>query len=236
MVNDKNLNFDEDELESKDSEFSGDKASRARNRTVMLSPEMTGEVRARFAKESEGDTKPQFAPPGSGLFQSSPNPDQPSKQLPPAAPEQAPTVGSKSLARGNEGAVWVKESPVVGFLVSFNPNPNGQIVELRSGRIIVTSEPASSGNFILLNDETVSPMHAILRITDEGEVQVLDQLSEYGTKIRRFGADEEEELSGEKSSIEHGDVISFGSRAFHVCTIARDEVLEADLDDEDEEL
>jgi len=235
MGNDKNLNFDEDELESKD-EYSGDKASRARNRTVMLSPEMTGEVRARFAKESEGEPKP-FSQPGSGLFQPAARPDETaSKQISAPAPEQNPVASSsKNLASGVDGAVWVKESPVIGFLVSYDANPNGQIVELRSGRIIVTSEPASTGNFIILHDESVSPMHAILRITEAGEVQVLDQLSEFGTKIKRFGESEEEELSGEKSTIEHGDVISFGNRAFHVCIIARDDNLEADLDEEDEE-
>ena len=63
-------------------------------------------------------------------------------------------------------------------------------------------------------------MHAILRIDASGVVQVLDQLSEYGTKIKRFGSQEEEQISGEKSTIEHGDIIKFGDRTFHVCILA----------------
>ena len=108
----------------------------------------------------------------------------------------------------------------MGFLVSFDSNPNGDIYELRSGRLIVTSEPAAGGSYIVVADESVSPMHAILRISASGEVQVLDQLSEFGTHIKRFGAEEEEHISGEKSTIEHGDVIKFGNCTFHVCILA----------------
>jgi hypothetical protein len=65
-------------------------------------------------------------------------------------------------------------------------------------------------------------MHAILRITAAGEIQILDQLSEFGTRIRRFGSNEEEQLSGDKSSLEHGDVVKFGDRSFHLCVVAVD--------------
>ena len=120
-----------------------------------------------------------------------------------------------------ENAVWVKITPVVGFLVSFDNNSNGDIYELRSGRLVVTSDDNIHGqNYILINDETVSPCHAFLRITQDGEIQLLDQLSEYGTKIKRFGSDEEIELSGEKSTVEHGDLIMFGNRKFHVTLLA----------------
>jgi hypothetical protein len=73
----------------------------------------------------------------------------------------------------------------------------------------------------MLKDESVSMNHAILRISAHGEVQVLDQLSEFGTKIKRYGTDEEIELSGDKGNVEHGDVLSFGNRKFHVCIIAQ---------------
>ena len=46
MDNDKNVDFD-DNQESNETEHSGNSATRARNRTVMLTPEVTGEVRAR---------------------------------------------------------------------------------------------------------------------------------------------------------------------------------------------
>jgi len=64
-------------------------------------------------------------------------------------------------------------------------------------------------------------MHAIVRICEGGEIQVLDQLSEYGTKIMKADSGEEEELSGDKGSIGHGDMILFGKRKFHVCLVSR---------------
>ena len=49
MDNEKNAksNFEKEE------NFGGESATRARNRTVMLTPEITGQVRARLAKELE---------------------------------------------------------------------------------------------------------------------------------------------------------------------------------------
>ncbi len=116
--------------------------------------------------------------------------------------------------------VWNKVTPLIGFLVSFDKNENGDIFELRSGRLIITSESAAGWSYILIEDASVSPMHAILRIDESGAVQVLDQLSEFGTRIKRFGSQEEEQISGEKSTIEHGDIIKFGDRTFHVCILA----------------
>ena len=119
------------------------------------------------------------------------------------APARAPVAahGARPLA------VWSKLSPIVGFLVSYDKNTTGDVYELRGGRLIVTSEAAAAGNYMLVEDATVSPMHAIMRISANGEIQVLDQLSEHGTTFRRFGAKEEQELSGDKSSLELGDLI-----------------------------
>ena len=113
---------------------------------------------------------------------------------------------------------WVKESPVCGFLVSFDKNPNGDVFNLHSGRLVVTSEAPSSGNVFYLDDESVSPMHAVLRISPKGEIQVLDQLSEAGTRIERLDG-EVLELSGDKANLQHGDLLSFGQRTFKVCLI-----------------
>lgn len=113
---------------------------------------------------------------------------------------------------------WVKESPLCGFLVSFDNNPNGDVYQLHTGRLIVTSEVAGTGSLLFLDDESVSSMHAIVRISNKGEIQVLDQLSEAGTKIERKDG-EVLELSGDKSDLHHGDLLSFGDRSFKVCLI-----------------
>ena len=210
----------------KDEEFALESGARARNRTVMLTPEITSQVRSRLAKEMDPPAPPAHgfrgAPEGAGGSTYSPAGGHAHHEAPPpaaytpAAPRAAvPQQGARPLA------VWSKLSPIVGFLVSYDKNTNGDVYELRSGRLIVTSEAAAAGNYMLVDDATVSPMHAIMRISASGEIQVLDQLSEHGTKIRRFGSKDEQELSGDKSSLEHGDVIKFGARAFHVCLVTR---------------
>ena len=123
-----------------------------------------------------------------------------------------------------EEIYWKNNTQLVGFLVSFDYEPNGSYLELRVGRLIVSSKFEGSGNCLVLQDESVSPMHAIMRITLGNSVQVLDQLSESGTRIQRAGGGEEQFLSGEKSTLSHGDVIVFGDRSFYVCLIRVDAV------------
>lgn len=183
-------------------------ASRARNRTVMLTPDITGQVRARLQQElggNEGDfvtpTTSQVRPP------QRPVPEAPQAQAPATTPV----------------AKQIPKTPLVGFLVSFDSGPTGEYYELRTGRMIITSEQGATGNTLVINHDTVSPMHAILRVSQSGEIQVLDQLSEHGTAIRRFGTNEDESLSGDKSALEHGDIVRFGQRSFVVCVIHKGE-------------
>lgn len=216
-------------------------ATRARNRTVMLTPEITGQVRARLAQETDpkdehdplegtrgatggfkvgADTQPpaQYSSSYAPAVSQTPNGQPGAKAQGFAAPAAAQAPVQVNSGTGN--VVWNKVTPLIGFLVSFDKNENGDIYELRSGRLIISSEPAAGWSYIVVEDTSVSPMHAILRIDSSGVVQVLDQLSEYGTRIKRFGSQDEEVISGEKSTIEHGDVIKFGERTFHVCILA----------------
>ena len=202
----------------------------------MLTPEITGEVRARLAKDMAAGTP--AAVPGLGKTESAPArgaaPNtsfrtvesvgsgasegfaRPSGGVPPVAEPPAPAP-----YRVRQGVIWTKLTPVAGFLVSYDEEENGEVFELRMGRLIVTSEPPGGGNYLVLDHESVSSMHAIVRMADYGEVQVLDQLSEYGTRIIRAGG-KEEDLSGDKSTLHHGDVIIFGERKFIVCLIPRE--------------
>ncbi len=238
-----------------------DQSTRARNRTVMLTPEITGQVRAKLGQNvaqtitpyTQSDVaatiSPHAAAPSQGFYSQvvqpaaaeaektppprptvveTPRRETPTEtpravQPPPAAPVAAPAARSTAAGNVSDLAVWVNEGPLTGFLVSFDKNPLGEVCTLRNGRMIVTSAPQSSGNYLLLDDATVSPLHAIMRVTPSGEIQILDQLSETGTFIRRFGAETEIELSGEKSFLEHGDIVRFGERTFHVTVIVRSE-------------
>jgi hypothetical protein len=242
MDNDKNAGFEKTpaaEGEKQGERPAQSSAPRARNRTVMLTPEITGQVRARLAQDigESGIAAPSgggndrasasdagFVPVSSrsraGFEGDSRKSSSSGFTAPPAPSRQGPAAPAGHVQH-NPGVVWQKKTPVIGFLVSFDADTNGDVYELRTGRVIVTSEPSGTGNFFIVNDDTVSPMHAILRIAASGEVQVLDQLSEFGTKIKRFGSDEEIELSGEKGTLEHGDIVRFGKRNFNVCIIQK---------------
>jgi FHA domain len=275
-----------------------DNTIRARNRTIMLTPEMTGHVRARLVTPSSSVTTPllaggeemedsdtpqpsfrsggwQPAPPPewngsqsggssgeddndwtrpigvgeaeveSGGFEASSDApeDQWTKSSPPpaAAPpyreepvqearpaqttalptsrSSAPIRSAPSVDKDGDFVIWRSSTALCGFLVTFDHNDMGDYIELRSGRLIVTSEEEGNGNLLCIRDQSVSPMHAIMRVTAGSELQVLDQLSESGTKVFRLGSDEEEFLSGEKAALKHGDVVVFGDRKYHVCLL-----------------
>lgn len=237
MANEKGFEVGAEKTE----DFQSDTANRARNRTVMLTPDITGQVRAMLAQEMGGQPSPAAAPQGgAGFFGMQANPastyapageasgrsaavDAP-KRLPASSGPVAVTAAPPPPVAAHSGriATSAANSPVVGFMVCFDENPNGEVVELRQGRWIVSCEqPPSSTNFILIQDVTVSPLHAIVRVSASGEIQVLDQLSEHGTGVKKFGQSDEEVLTGAMSSLEHGDVVRFGKRSFHVCIIQR---------------
>lgn len=144
---------------------------------------------------------------------------------------QAPSVVTKvetkppggiAVSDKHEEIFWRVEGPLVGFLVSFDHDPRGTYVELRTGRLIVSSQQEESGNCLVIRDVSVSPMHAIMRVAPGGIVQVLDQLSESGTRVKHIGQQEEVFLSGEKATVAHGDVVFFGDRKFHVLLVLGD--------------
>ena len=249
-------NFDVDEKELAKPE----PATRARNRTVMLTPDITGQVRAKLSQggtqvatpysNRDGDVAATISPhqvaPGRGFYSQmvqQPVEEERKVIIPPAAPQlmqtspvvteeqrpgiiKAPAIHPRTTTQRDESdlrdlGIWVNRGPLIGFLVSYSRIKEGEVCSLRSGRMIVTSTPQTSGNYLLIDDESVSSLHAIIRITPSGEIQVLDQLSESGTFIRRFATEEEIELSGEKSFLEHGDLIRFGEIVFHVSMIMR---------------
>jgi len=129
------------------------------------------------------------------------------------------STGAEYMTEPRDEIYWKNESPLVGFLVTYDLDPMGSYVELRQGRLMVSNQREESGSCLVVHGESVSPMHAIMRVAAGGAVQVLDQLSESGTRVRHSGHEEEEFLSGEKSSLLHGDVVFFGDRKFHVLLV-----------------
>ena len=135
------------------------------------------------------------------------------KEMQPAGGEQMPEHVWHRLFGAKSGA------KLVALLLSYDKVAEGEIFEVRSGRFLLTSKGNENGAYLLVDDESVSPLHAIMKVQESGEVQVIDQLSEHGTAVTRAGASEEEEISDHRVELEHGDSLRLGMRNFTVVKI-----------------
>jgi hypothetical protein len=277
----------------------GEGTIRARNKTVMLSPELAGQVRAKMASElaknkpavavenqgglhrptikspvqetsaaqrsgsvsrPEAPTsirrsstpsstsvitppvaRPRDAEPVKPYQQEVVYRDEPVRMQEPESPEpvvsgydlQMEEVSGEHLKAesvktdpASLKVTYTKKTKVIGFLVSYDNDVEGEFVVLRVGRLMVTSDAGSSAqdgstgqwNVLVIPDDTVSGMHAIMKV-QVGELHVLDQLSEHGTRIVKAGTTEVEELSQARGVAAHGDKIQFGKRTFVVCMV-----------------
>jgi hypothetical protein len=241
MENDKN-NFNKKPLDSREEGL--DNSSRARNRTVMLTPEVTGQVRALINQEETPPMKESgFAIPATQSRPANAGSRETFKSTsaiitPANLQSSTPVVAqTKEATRDNTatnapidssivqvarqqsvGVAPEKLTRLIGFMVSYDNGVTGEVLDLRVGRWIVSSEKSSEGNFLIVKHPTVSPLHAIIKISESKEIQVLDQLSENGTLIKKSDG-KEEKLSGSLGNLEHGDVVKFGERSFNVCLI-----------------
>jgi hypothetical protein len=172
---------------------------------------------ARGMEEQEIEDNEPFVSVTNGYHAPVTSPEPTVKRAATSTPKQAPV--QQEAGSSHEKMSWKQITPLAGFLVTFDNDTNGSYLPLRTGRIIVTSEAEGSGNVLLIHHETVSPQHAIMRVGSGSSVQVLDQLSESGTRVVRASDGSEELLSGEKATLHHGDIVFFGERKFHVCLI-----------------
>lgn len=138
----------------------------------------------------------------------------------PAAVESIPTQARELSSSHHKRLKRECSDALVGFLVSFDTDPRGAFFELREGRVIVTSESVGAAPCLVVADASVSPMHAIMKIVSGEPLHILDQLSEFGTRIWHSDSNREECLSGDKGLAGHGDVVYFGERKFHVCLVS----------------
>ncbi len=217
-------------------------ATRAKNKTMMLSPEITSKVRHQVLSEpGSGETSaeptrritlnresllkipsdvatPQtiISPKQSG--HESPTalrPEEPLHNQPQATPNQNfPFV---TTAEDNSPVVFnykSKKGKLVGFLITYHFDPEGEYFPLYEGRLIVSKKPDfSDTNQLIIKDETVDLFHAILKVT-EGKILVLDQLSDNGTKVIKKESGEVLNLCGEKAEADSRDKIVFGNVEF----------------------
>ena len=116
------------------------------------------------------------------------------------------------------GIYWKEQTPLIGFLITFNNNPNGDFYELREGKLVITSQMNKNMNSLVINDESIAVMHAVMKITSN-KITLLDPFGENVTTLKHFNSDEVIELSEESEIIKEKDIVTFGNVTFKVCLI-----------------
>ena len=116
------------------------------------------------------------------------------------------------------GIYWKEQTPLIGFLITFNNNPNGDFYELREGKLVITSQMNKNINSLVINDESIAVMHAVMKITSN-KITLLDPFGENVTTLKHFNSDEVIELSEESIIIKEKDKVSFGYVTVKVCLI-----------------
>jgi len=115
-----------------------------------------------------------------------------------------------------------KRTELVGFLVSYEGNPDGLGLQLRAGNWLVTSKFRSQyDGALVIPHRSIAETHAVLKISTDNKIEIIDQLSETGTYVRRADCENEQRLSGSAFALEHGDCLRFGERNFTVCVIPK---------------
>ncbi|MCS6961878.1 MAG: FHA domain-containing protein [Deltaproteobacteria bacterium] len=93
-----------------------------------------------------------------------------------------------------------------GWIV--NIDGKGQSLELRTGKVLITSATLRKENEIVIEDDSVSVPHAMLHIGQGKDIQVFDLVSERGTFIERKGLKEKVENN---AFVKDRDYLIFGN-------------------------
>lgn len=175
--------------------------------------------------ESKAPEKPKKAPPPAPKAPASPPPQQqqvksakapkaPQQEVEPQSLKQtkSPTKPAKAKVEGD-----AKEGRLFGWLVTYS-DPNGASIELREGQFFV-SKSELKGNDFIIDHESISTPHAMLRMSADGGCQVQDVMSDNGVFLKKAsGGDFARET--ESVTVEHGDWVRFGDVEYLVCLIA----------------
>lgn len=219
--------------------------TRAKNKTMILSPEATSNFREQLLKETRqelGDQPEGFLPdsdfertrkistkPGIKKLSEvvgessveSPRPQREFYASPELTKQKAKTDFKEETDRTGDHIVFKSKSSgkkLCGFLVCYFFNPEGEFWPIYESRIIVSKDVVRQETpTLIINHESVDSFHAILKVS-QGKVYVLDQLSESGTTIIK-NSGEELYLSGDKGEVVHGESIRFGQVEFKVCLL-----------------
>lgn len=132
--------------------------------------------------------------------------------------QQGSNAGGPTIRRLNESA-----GKLIGWLVSYAGNAQGQAHELRTGRFIVSSPAGQAGNaeerLIAIEEQSVSAPHAAMNALPNHKLVVQDIFSQHGSYLTKANSAQETPITG-PVEVGHGDWIRLGERTrFQVCLV-----------------
>jgi hypothetical protein len=150
------------------------------------------------------------------------NTDQRNKEIPEVKQKQ-----SESEKRGHEGhrkqgaqppiTSTVSAPRLFGWLVSYG-DPEGDAIELREGRVLVTGSSLKKGDLVI-DAPSISTPHAMLMMSVENGFFIQDLISERGVWVRKKG-DDTYHREDNSVQLSHGDWLRLGDLEFVVSLVA----------------
>ncbi|MCC6220305.1 MAG: FHA domain-containing protein [Deltaproteobacteria bacterium] len=130
--------------------------------------------------------------------------------------KEAPKSSAKSVeatAKPRE----LEEGGLFGWFVRYDEQGRGSATEIRTGRFFVSAEKLKDVDLVI-EDETISTPHCVVRASVSDGLRVQDLLSEGGTFVRRRNEGRFYEYS-DAVTLEHGDWLRFGDYEVLVCLV-----------------
>lgn len=130
-----------------------------------------------------------------------------------------PVVNRNGAIQFGESTKVGREGVLVGWFVSYGVNQSGASQEIRSGQFFIGRQRLRD-NDLLIQDDSVSTPHLLIRAADQGGFLVQDLLSEEGTYIKRAGQSEFTRCE-EPTKVSHGDTLRIGRYETLVCLLPK---------------
>ena len=129
--------------------------------------------------------------------------------------ERVSRAGSSQQSQEDERVS--EDGDLVGWLVSYDSNPNGESIEIRSGRCFIGRKRLRPSD-IVVDDASISTPHCLVQSDAAQGISVQDLMSIEGTYVCRSQGRKYEEYA-DRVKVNHGDTIKVGSVEFLVCLV-----------------
>lgn len=130
---------------------------------------------------------------------------------PPPAPKPRPTkrsTGNPVMFEEAKSSHIINLTPLVGWFIGYGETKAGLTYEVRTGRFLITKEALLDSD-VVLEDDTLSTPHCILKASADDGISIQDLMSENGTSVKKSNRAKFQTCDG-PTPLNSGDVIKLG--------------------------